>query len=351
MKAGVIYSFDDIRVAELAIPEFADDEALIRVKACGICTGELTPWYINDKTRKKPNGYVPGHEFVGIIDKIGNNAPAHIKIGQHVFVHHHAPCLMPDCHFCSRGKYVQCPTWKKLTVSQGGMSEFVAVKNYGLLNDTTILDDKMDFETATFIEPLACSVKAVKKAEIREGDTVLIIGTGVMGILNAMLCKLSGACVILSDIDQSRVDFATKINEIINADAIVNPLKTDLSQIVKKYSDNRGADAVIVGPSSHQATLQGIDCAAPGANIVSFMSLPTGENLNVEHFKLYFQEINLIPSYSCGPDDVKNAYNLLLEGKIKVEKLITARFTIDDFPKAFKLAATGGINIKTIITF
>ena len=351
MKAGLIYSFDDIRIANLPVPEFSDDEALIRVKACGICTGELTPWYINQKTSEKPNGYVPGHEFVGIIDKLGKNAPLHLQVGQRVFVHHHAPCLKPDCHFCSRGKYVQCPTWKEITVSQGGMAEFITVNNVGLRNDTTILDDKMNFETATFIEPLACSVKAVKKARIREGDTVLIIGSGVMGILNAMLCKLAGARVIMSDIDQIRVDFANKINDIIDADAIVNPLTTDIAEVVKNHSDGRGADAVIVGPSSMQATQQGIDCAAAGANIVSFMSIPAGENLNVDHCKLYFHEINLIPSYSCGPDDVKDAYNLLLDSKIKVENLITGRYSIDDFPKAFKEAATGGDNIKTIITF
>jgi len=220
-----------------------------------------------------------------------------------------------------------------------------------LRNDTTILDDDMSFETATFIEPLACSVKAVKKCQICAGDTVLIIGSGVMGIMNAMLCKLAGACVILSDIDQKRVDFADNINNIINADAVVNPLTTDLAGIVKKHSGGRGADAVIVGPSSLQATQQGIDCAAPGANIISFMSLPACANMNVDHFKLYFQEINLIPSYSCGPDDVKEAYNLLLTGKIKVENLITGQYTIDEFPKAFIEAATGGVNIKTIITF
>jgi len=350
MKSGVIYSIDDIRVEDRSNPVLHDNETLIRVKACGICTGELTPWYITKKTKDNPGGYIPGHEFVGVIEKFGKNQPDQVIEGERIFVHHHAPCFEPDCHFCQRHKYVQCPTWKKLTTSNGGMAEFVAVKNYAIDNDSRKLYS-MSFEQGTFIEPLACSVKAVGKANVRKGDTVLIIGAGVMGLLNALLCKLEGANIILSEIDNERIKFIKSINSDINADAIVNPLEQDLVEVTKSLSDGRGADAVIVGPSLMQAIQQGIDCAAPGANIVPFMSLPADENLVTNHFNLYFNEINLIPSYSCGPAEVAEAREFIDFGKIKVDKLITSIKPIDDFPEAFKTAAKGGANIKTIITF
>ena len=189
MKIAKLYSFNDIRIEDISIPRVGPYDALIKTKASGICSGDVMPWYIE---KKAP--LVLGHEPSGEIVEVGKEVTS-FKPGGRVFVHHHAPCF--TCRYCNRGDYVQCETWKNTRIIPGGISEYILIPEINLENDTLALPGSLSHESGTLIEPTACVVKALKRAKIRRGDIVLIIGLGVMGQLNILLARTYGADKII----------------------------------------------------------------------------------------------------------------------------------------------------------
>ncbi|MBA3061330.1 MAG: sorbitol dehydrogenase, partial [Nitrospirae bacterium] len=185
MKVAKLYSFNDIRIEDIPIPEIGPGDALIKTHACGICSGDVMPWYIE---KKAP--VVIGHEPTGEIVAAGKDVTS-FKPGSRVFTHHHAPCF--TCRLCRRGDYVQCETWKNTRIIPGGISEYILIPQINLENDTLSLPDTLSYEDGTLIEPTACVVKALKRVGIRRGDTVLVIGLGIMGQLNIILARKYGA--------------------------------------------------------------------------------------------------------------------------------------------------------------
>jgi len=340
MKVARLHSYNDIRVEEIPVPEVGPGEALVRTRACGICSGDVMPWYIE---KKAP--LVLGHEPAGEIAGVGSGVTSYQK-GDRVFVHHHAPCLR--CRFCLRGDYVQCSTWKSSGIIPGGVSEYILVPSVNLRNDTLRLDDSMSFEDATLIEPVACVVKGLNRAVIRSGDTVLIIGLGVMGMINLLVSKAYGAGkIICADMVRFRLDRAAALG----ADAVIDVSKETLCGGLSRMTHGDMAELVIVGPNSAAAMLQGIDCVRPGGTVLLFTPAKPGENLVIDPNYLYFRDINLVTSYSCGPSDTAEAFGLIKKGIVSAAQLVTHRFPIDRTAEAFRLTAAAGASLKSLIVF
>ena len=173
MQVARLYDYLDVRVEEQPVPTIGPGEALVQMRACGICSGDVVPWYIR---KKAP--LVFGHEPVGRITAVGDGVRA-FRPGDRVFVHHHAPCF--HCRACARGEFVQCPTWKQSQIEPGGMAEYFRVPAVNLEGDTLHLPDSVSDADGALIEPLACVVKSLDRAAPIDGASVLIIGLGVMG--------------------------------------------------------------------------------------------------------------------------------------------------------------------------
>lgn len=340
MKVAKLYSFNDIRIEDIPIPEVGSRDALIKTKACGICSGDVMQWYID---KKAP--LVLGHEPVGEIVELGKEVRSS-KFGVRVFTHHHAPCLA--CRFCSRGDYVQCETWKNTKIIPGGISEYILIPQINLENDTLNLPDILSYEDGTLIEPTACVVKALKRANIREGDIVLVIGLGVMGQLIILLARKYGAGEIIgADIVSFRLEKAKEFG----ADEVINVSKDNLIDALKELTYGLMADLVIVGPNSVEAMKQGILSAGAGSRVLFFTPAKPGEQLIIEPNDLYFRDINIITSYSCGPTDTAEALKIIEEGTVRAEKLITHRFPIEKTAEAFKITAEARDSLKSVIIF
>ena len=189
MKAVKVYDVDDVRIEEIPIPTITSREALVKIQSCGICSGDVTPWYIR---RKVP--LVIGHEPTGIIEAVGEEVD-NFSVGERVFLHHHAPCHR--CRHCRRGNFTMCETWRESKLDPGGLAEYVRVPEINLRYDSLVLPDSVSFDDGTLIEPLACSVKAIERARIQPGDIVLIIGLGLMGILNGIVARQYGAKIVI----------------------------------------------------------------------------------------------------------------------------------------------------------
>ncbi|AEP11859.1 MULTISPECIES: alcohol dehydrogenase catalytic domain-containing protein [Chloracidobacterium] len=339
MKVARVYDFDDIRIEHMPRPSVGPRELLVQVKASGICSGDVTPWYI-----KRKAGKVLGHEPAGIVAEVGAEVTG-FRVGDPVFAHHHAPCF--NCKFCEKGEYVQCATWKASHIVPGAIAEYFLVPEVNL-RDTLRLPEGMSFEDGALVEPAACSVKAIRKARLHPRDTVLIIGLGIMGQMNVLLARQAGVERIIG---ADLVDWRCAKALEFGADAVINPAREDLVERLGELTAGAMADVVIVGPGSVPVMELGIRCAGKGGTVVFFMGSSPGERLTVEPFHLYFNEIDLVMSYSCGPDDTRAALQYIAEGVLTAEKLVTHRYTLEDTGLGFRKMAEAQDVLKAQIIF
>jgi L-iditol 2-dehydrogenase len=339
MRAAKLYNLEDIRIEELPIPEISADEALVRMKACGICGSDTMGWYV-----KKKAPFFLGHEPSGIIEKVGSEVRDFAE-GDRVFVHHHAPCF--DCKFCRRGQYSLCPTWKASKIEPGGMAEFFRVPATNLRGDTLKLPASLSFEDGALVEPAACVVKSLRQAGFKPDDRVLVIGLGVTGQMHVLMAKQGGARQIIgADLVPYRLKRALEFG----ADAVVNVNEENLLEKVTDLTRGQMADLVIVGPGTTAAMKTGISCAGKGGTVLFFTPSPDEELLQINPYELYFNEVNLLFSYSCGPNDTQQAMTLIEQGVMTAEKFVTHKFSIDQTEEAYKVACEAKNSLKILVT-
>jgi L-iditol 2-dehydrogenase len=338
MKVARLYDFGDIRIEDDARPEIGPDEILVRASACGICSGDIMAWYIR---RKAP--LVLGHEPVGIVEQSGA-AVREFRAGDRVFVHHHAPCF--ECTCCRRGEYVQCPTWRSSKITPGGMAEYFAVSATNL-RDTLKLPDSVTDADGVLVEPAACVVKSLNRSGLRAGETIVIIGLGIMGMMHVKLARHMGAGKIIgADLFERRAQRAKDLG----ADAGLVVSGDNLVEQVRDATKGAMADVVIVGPGTTGAITTGIACAGKGATVVQFTATPPDDDLEVKPHDLYFNETRLVPSYSCGPEETRAALALVERGVISAAELVTHRFPLDRIGDAYATAQRPE-SLKVIVTF
>lgn len=340
MKVARIYDYLDVRIEDDPVPKPGPREALVRARACGICSGDVVPWYIR---KKAP--LVFGHEPVGEIVELGAEV-SHLSVGTRVFVHHHAPCL--QCRACRRGEFVQCPTWRATKIVPGGMAEYFLVPETNLFADTLALPKHVSDEDGALTEPLACVVKSLNRAGEVRGASVLIIGLGVMGQLHVVLARHLGARQILAaDLVESRCRHAAGLG----ADVTIDASQGDLRQQVLEATDGAGAEIVIAGPATTAAIELGAACAAAGGTVVQFMGTPPDTSVQWNTNDMYFREIRLVPSYSCGPTDTRAALDHIAAGIVRADQVVTNRFPLEEAKEAYRVAAEDRRAIKTMVLF
>lgn len=310
-------------------------ELLLRTAACGICSGDLMEWYLERKVNT-----VLGHEMVGYAEEVGEELD-HVRVGQLVFVHHHAPCM--ECRYCRAGDPVQCATWRKSRIDPGGMAEYIRVPAVNARADTFPIDD-LTAEVGIFIEPLACSVKALSRLGGAPCDTGVIVGCGVMGLLNLMAARALGTRTLwVVEPDPVRRALALRCG----ADEAFGPEEA----AGRAGEDPGGADFVVVGPGDPAVIRESLAYVRNGGRVVLFTPTPPGSPTPLDLNELYFREVSLIPSYSCGPADTRQAYDLLRSGAVNAGSLITHSFPIHQVQEAYETARRGGRALKVIVVF
>lgn len=339
MRVARLFAWGDVRVEMAPTPDIGANEALVRIEACGVCGSDALRWYVE---RKAPA--VLGHEPVGVVARVGHRVDS-LRPGDRVFIHHHAPC--GTCGHCKRGAWPGCHTWRTTRLDPGGFAEYARVMAPSIERDTLRLPDAVDFDTGTFIEPLGCCVRAVRRyARVRDGDAVLVIGLGIMGLLIVQLARLNGAGLVIgSDYLADRRATA----KALGAHVVLEPARDGIADAVRDATSGRGADAVLVCPGTIDAVGQGISAAAPGARVVCFTPLPPDERPALDLSDLYFREVTLAQSYSCGPVETREALRLLDSGLIRAAELITHRAPLDGLAAALERAAGKGDGLKTIL--
>ncbi len=333
MKVAVWYNNRDIRIEEVERPVPGPHEMLVKILACGLCGSDIVEWY---RLPRAP--LVPGHEIGGEVVETGA-AVKKFKPGDQVFIAPKIPCM--QCRYCENGHFPVCPHVKERL--PGGFAEYVLVPQALLEEGAYLLPAEISSNRSTFIEPLACVVRAQNLARVKANQTVVLFGCGMSGLLHVKLGKYKNSTIAAVDIRKERLDFATQMGADITLDATGNVPERLLAE------NGRKADVVILCTSAMAAIEQAWQCVDKGGRIVFFAVPDPGQDVVVPINDFWMKEITILTSYYCGPPDIAQAIKLIETGSIKVDDMITHQLPLHDISKGFKLVMDGGKSVKVII--
>ncbi|MCX9013908.1 MAG: alcohol dehydrogenase catalytic domain-containing protein [Candidatus Methanoperedens sp.] len=281
MKTAVYYKNSDVRVEERPVPDIKDGEILVRMAASGICGTDLMEWY---RIKKAPR--VLGHEMAG---EIVESKSEKYAVGQRVFVSHHVPCN--ECRFCLSGNHTACETLHKGNYDPGGFSEFVRVPGINVENGTYVLPENVSYEEGTMIEPLACVVRAQGIIGVGKGQTVLVMGCGISGLMNIVVAKLKGAKVVATDINAYRLEKALEFgaDEVHNANE-----ELDIK-----------ADRIVMCTGAMPAFEQAFRYLEK-KGIIMLFAIPN-KNLCIPIEDFWRNEMSIVSSYGAAPVDLEES--------------------------------------------
>lgn len=329
MKAAVYYDINDIRMEDRDLPELLEGEALIKMHACGLCGTDIHKAV--HKTVKP--GTVLGHEVGGEIVKLGKGVD-NFQIGQRIFLAHHVPCF--TCHYCRRGHHTVCKQWKETNIEPGGFSEYIKVSALHVKHSMVKLPDNMTYEQAAMMEPTACALRAIERANIRPGDSVMIVGTGQVGAILLQLAKAFRAgMVIANDVSEYRLEMSRKLG----ADRIINGAKEDMKAKVMEMTEGQGVDVIFVAAAVPALLSAAVDCASKGGTVLSFAIFNQGTTVSVDANRICMDEVSLIGSYSSTPFEYPTVLELISKRAIDVDTMITHRFPLSQLNDAIKIAS------------
>ncbi len=337
MRVAVYYNNEDIRIEERAIPKIGPDELLVKVIASGICGSDVMEWY---RVKKAPR--VLGHEIAGIVAEAGKTVKDY-KAGDRVFVSHHVPCN--SCRYCRAGFHTVCETLQSTNFEPGGFAEYIRVPSVNMASGVYRLPDELSFEDGTFIEPLGCVVRGQRIAGIKPDDSVLVLGSGISGLLHINLLEVKGvAKIIATDINEYRLKAAFRFG----ADVIVKASE-DVPARVRQQNGERLADRIIVCTGALPAFKQAFKSVDRGGTILLFAPIEPGVDIPIPLYDLYFKGVTITFSYAAVTQDINDAIQLLREKEIKTGEMITHRFGLGDIQEGFRLVAQADNSIKVII--
>jgi L-iditol 2-dehydrogenase len=342
MKVAYYYNNSNVKVELEPVPNPGPGEILVQTKACGVCVADTMEWYL---TNRAPLSL--GHEPTGIISKLGEGVEK-FKVGDRVAVHHHVPCL--NCEYCRKGNFTMCATFKNTHIHPGGFAEYFIASPLHVERDVHHLPDNLTFEAGTLMEPLGCVIHAIKKANIKPGDKVILIGTGAMGLLFIQALKYWGIQnLIVYEILDWRKQKATEFG----APNVYTPYEKveDEQERIKEVFNTEGADKVIIAAKDLSAMRFGMQLAAKGGTILFFATPHPDDWIKLYPSSLFFNELTLTSSYSADHLDTKMAIDLLSNGVINSDALISGLYPIEDLSEAIQKTAGRDQSLKNVIVF
>ena len=337
MRVAMYYNNRDVRLEELAVPKINPGELLVRIRASGICGSDLMEWY---RIKKAP--LVLGHEITGEVTEVGEGVKS-FKAGDRVFSSHHVPC--GQCRYCLAGHQSVCDLLRATHFDPGGFAEYIRVPKINVELGTLRIPDSMTFDEGSFIEPLACVVRAQRFAGMTAGQTVLVIGSGISGLLHIQLARGRGAArIIATDISDFRLNAAKQFG----ADAAIHGAE-DVPARLRELNENRLADLVIVCTGAMPAIRQAIKSIDRGGTLLFFAPTAAEVDVPIPLFDFWRNEINVVTSYAGSGDDLKESLELIRDRKVRVADMVTHRLSLAEAGLGFQLTASGQDSIKVII--
>lgn len=339
MKAVVVRAPMDFSVEKVPVPKTPSKGLLLKVLACGLCGSDLRTLRVGH--RKVTFPWTIGHEICGEVVEKGSDYTGSLVKGDVLAVGPLAYCGV--CEFCQDGEYELCENQKEIGQHwQGGFAQYMALPPEVLhLGNIQKVPEGTDPELAAIAEPVSSCVNAQEKANIKLGETVVIIGTGPIGCIHISLARARGAGKIyVVDISDDRL----KLAEAFEPDALINGAKSNPVEEVMKLTGGSGAHVVIAAAPAPQAAVQAVEMARKGGRVIQFGGMPKGNSkpgidMNIVHYR----GLHIIGTTTFAPRHNRLALQLLIKGVIPKEKLVSHTFPLEDFVEGANLALEGKV--------
>ena len=338
MKVGMYYNNRDVRVEEQDTPAVGAGDLLIKIMASGICGSDIMEWY---RMAKAP--LVLGHEITGEVVEVGRDVQG-FAVGDRVFSTHHVPC--DECNDCLNGNQTACEVFHgENNFTPGGFAEYLRVGGRSITKGTVGLPDEVSYEDGSFIEPLGTVVRGLREAEICPGDSVLVIGSGLIGLMHVKLARALGAGrIVATDVHESRLEAASRFG----ADHTV-AAAADVPAFVREVNDGRLVDKVILCSGAMPAAETALAAVEKGGTVLFFAVPKPDERIAVDINAYWRDSISIKVSYAAAPIDNLQALELIRSGRVRVDDMITHRLPLDEISEGFRLACAGAESLKVII--
>jgi L-iditol 2-dehydrogenase len=309
MRVARSFAPGDVRIEDAPEPEAGPGEVVCDVLACGVCGSDVTDWYIAPRLPA-----VLGHEVIGTVRSVGAGVTVPAP-GTRVAIHHHTPC--GECRRCRRGHETLCERFRATRLDPGGFAERVRIMPE-LVPELLELPDSLDALTATFIEPLACVLRAQDRAGLRAGDSLLVVGAGANGLLQIAAAHARG----------------------VEAVWVREPRPERLERAEAWGAEHHGnelVDVAIVCTPKPEAIESAADTVAPGGTLCLYAPPSPQAPPKLDATALYLREISVVASYSAGPGDMRAALELIADGRVAPAPLVSHRLPLAQTGAALEL--------------
>jgi len=337
VRVAVYYNNKDVRIEERPTPQIAPGELLVRVEASSICGSDVMEWY---RIKKAP--LVLGHEITGVIVEVGKEVERYQE-GNRVFVSHHVPCN--TCRYCLSGHHSVCDTLRQTNFDPGGFSQYIRVPKINVDRGVFLLPEELSFDEGVFIEPLACVLRGLRLSRMQPGQRVLVIGSGISGLLFVQLAQALGAGrVVATDINDYRLNAARQFG----ADVTIHAEK-DVPARLRQVNDAWLADLVVLCTAAISAITQALQSVERGGTVLFFAPIEPGVNVPIPLYDVWHNGITLTTTYAGSPSDITSAIELIRARRVRVREMITHRLPLAETALGFQLVANAQDSIKVII--
>ncbi len=327
-KRAVFVGPREVRLDELPIPEPGPRQALVKVKACALCTWEQR-MYGGEEPFYPLAG---GHEVSGELVRLGSQVYSDAKVGDRVMASPLTRCGY--CESCRRGLDSICDNSRKSfretdVPGPAGLAEYILLDDYQLYEAS----NTVSFEEICLTEPLGCVIRSTRKAQVERADNVVVVGAGIMGMLHLNLCKRLGARVIVSELDAGRAALAKKMG----ADELIDPAKEGFVERVRALTAGRGADTIFCAMSVAGAVEQAVDAVAKGGSVMVYAGIyPRTARITIDPNLFHSKEITLTGTVSQSKEDVLEAVRLISGGIVDMKPLISLTFPFSQLEEALQ---------------
>ena len=338
MRVAMYYNNSDVRLEEMPVPEIGPGELLLKVEASGLCGSDVMEWY---RIQRAP--MVLGHEVSGEVVQVGAGVEQY-KEGDRLVVTHHVPCNA--CHWCLSGRHTDCDTLHTTSFDPGGFAEYLRIPQINVNRGVFPIPNHVGYDEASITEPLACVYRGQRRANLQPGQNVLVLGSGLAGLIHINLARALGAGrIIATDMVDYRLDAARKLGADVTFSAM-----EDVPARLREANNGRLADLVIVCTGALPALQQALESVERGGTVLFFAPTAPGVSLPVPINDVFFRnDVTLTTTYAGAPADLATAMDMIASGRVQVGEMISHRLGLAEAGLGFKLTADAGDSLKVII--
>ena len=338
MRVAMYYNNSDVRLEEMPVPEIGPGELLLKVEASGLCGSDVMEWY---RIQRAP--MVLGHEVSGEVVQVGAGVEQY-KGGDRLVVTHHVPCNA--CHWCLSGRHTDCDTLHTTSFDPGGFAEYLRIPQINVNRGVFPIPVHVGYDEASITEPLACVYRGQRRANLQPGQNVLVLGSGLAGLIHINLARALGAGrIIATDMVDYRLDAARKLGADVTFSAM-----EDVPARLREANNGRLADLVIVCTGALPALHQALESVERGGTVLFFAPTAPGVSLPVPINDVFFRnDVTLTTTYAGAPADLATAMDMIASGRVQVGEMISHRLGLAEAGLGFKLTADAGDSLKVII--